>query len=277
MATRAGAREKLGGQATQRLAGKTAIVTGASSGIGWATVLRFLGEGAKVMAADRDADGLAETAARAPNGAPLVTQTIDAGSNANVAALIEATLEAFGSLDVTYANAGISGGLAGLADTSAELFSEILRVNTIGPYLMAQKAAPFLVKQGHGSMIMTASVAGLRSNAGGPAYAASKAAVISLAQTLAYQLYGTGVRVNAIAPGLIETGMTKPIFDLARDRGSEQKLGQLNPLARYGLPEEIAAAAVFLASDDSSYVNGQTIPVCGGLSAGHPFSSPGKA
>ncbi|MEM7765870.1 MAG: SDR family oxidoreductase [Pseudomonadota bacterium] len=266
-----------GGTPTQRLAGKRAIVTGAASGIGRATTLRFVVEGAQVLAADRDADGLAETASIAGPDAALVTQPADAGSAADVAALVDRAVSEFGGLEVTYANAGISGGTAGLADTSPELFSEILRINTIGPFLMAQTAAPHMTRAGTGSMIMTASVAALRSNAGGPAYAASKAAVISLAQTLAYQLYGTGVRANAIAPGLIETGMTKPIFDMARDRGSEHKLGQLNPLRRYGVPEEIAGAALFLASDDSSYVNGQAIPVCGGLSAGHPFSTPGKA
>ena len=101
-------------------------------------------------------------------------------------------------------------------------------------------------------------------------YSASKAGVISLVQTACNELYGTGVRVNAVAPGLIETGMTKPIFDGARARGNEDKIGQLNPTTRYGEPEEIAAAALFLASDDASYVNGQTLAVDGGLSTSHP-------
>ena len=260
-----------------RLAGKSAIITGAGSGIGRATTLRFLAEGARVVAADMSEDGLNETKAQAGAGAPLIIQTADAGSKADVDALVALAREKHASVDVTYANAGISGGPAGLADTTPDLFMEILRVNTLGPFLMAQAAAPLMVEQGQGAMIMTASVAGLRSNAGGPAYAASKAGVISLAQTLAYQLYGTGVRINAICPGLIETGMTKPIFDIARSRGSEHKIGQLNPTKRYGVADEIASAAVFLASDDASYVNGQALPVCGGLSAGHPFSTPGKA
>ena len=129
--------------------------------------------------------------------------------------------------------------------------------------------------QAGGSIIGTASVAGLRSNAGSTPYSASKAAVISLVQTTAYQLTGTGVRVNAICPGLIETGMTAPVFNAARARGTEKKIGQLNPLRRGGHADEIARVALFLGSDESSYVNGQAWAVDGGLSAGHPYV-PGK-
>lgn len=126
-----------------------------------------------------------------------------------------------------------------------------------------------------GSIIGTASVAGLRSNAGSTPYSASKAAVVSLAQTIAYQLSGTGVRVNAICPGLIETGMTEATYVAARKRGTEKKIGQLNPARRGGRADEIARVALFLGSDESSYVNGQAWAVDGGLSAGHPFV-PGK-
>src|SRR5947207_565463 len=126
-----------------------------------------------------------------------------------------------------------------------------------------------------GSIIGTASVAGLRSNAGSTDYSASKASVISIAQTVAYQLAGTGVRINAICPGVIETGMTAPMYSAARQRGTEQKIGQLNPLMRGAHADEVARVALFLGSDESSYVNGQAWAVDGGLSAGHPFV-PGK-
>jgi len=126
-----------------------------------------------------------------------------------------------------------------------------------------------------GSIVATASVAGLRSNAGGSDYSASKAAVVSLVQTISYQLAGTGIRCNAICPGIIETGMTSPMYEMARQRGTERKIGQLNPLRRGGIADEVSRVVLFLASDDASYVNGQAIPVCGGLSAGHPFV-PGK-
>jgi NAD(P)-dependent dehydrogenase (short-subunit alcohol dehydrogenase family) len=123
--------------------------------------------------------------------------------------------------------------------------------------------------------VATASVAGLRFGAGGMPYSASKAGVINLVQTAAHHLAGTGIRVNALLPGLTETGMTAPMFDAARARGSEAKLGQLNPLKRAASAEEQAAVALFLASDEASYVNGQAIAVDGGLSASHP-TVPGR-
>ena len=125
-------------------------------------------------------------------------------------------------------------------------------------------------KRGGGSIICTASVAGLRSGAGGAAYSASKAGVINLVQTAAQQLSGSNIRVNAICPGLIETGMTRPIYDMAREKGQAHRIGELNPLGRGGAPHEIAKAALFLASDESSYVNGQALVVDGGLSSSHP-------
>lgn len=121
-----------------------------------------------------------------------------------------------------------------------------------------------------GSIIATASVAGLRSNAGSTDYSASKAAVISTMQTTCYQLSGTGIRCNAICPGLIETGMTAPMYEMARARKSEGKIGQLNPQRRGAVADEVARVALFLASEEASYVNGQAWAVDGGLSAGHP-------
>ncbi|KAK3278647.1 hypothetical protein CYMTET_13428 [Cymbomonas tetramitiformis] len=116
-----------------------------------------------------------------------------------------------------------------------------------------------------------ASVGGTwHTGAGDTIYSASKAAVISIVQTVANQLTGTNIRANAVCPGLVETGMTKLVFDMADARGTRSKIGQLNPLQRYGVSDEVAGVALFLASDESSYVNGQAIPVCGGLSSSHP-------
>lgn len=126
-----------------------------------------------------------------------------------------------------------------------------------------------------GSIIGTASSAALRSNAGPTDYSASKAAVVSIMQTGCYQLAGTGIRCNALCPGIIETGMTSRMYEAARAKGSEKKIGQLNPLMRGGIADEVARVALFLASDEASYVNGQAWAVCGGLTAGHPFV-PGK-
>lgn len=122
-----------------------------------------------------------------------------------------------------------------------------------------------------GSIIGTASSAGLRSNAGATDYSASKAAVISIMQTTCYQLGGTGIRCNALCPGIIETGMTSKVYERARARGTEKKIGQLNPLMRGAVADEVARVALFLGSDESSYVNGQAWAVCGGLTAGHPY------
>jgi NAD(P)-dependent dehydrogenase (short-subunit alcohol dehydrogenase family) len=141
-------------------------------------------------------------------------------------------------------------------------------------FLAVKHSVPRFTAQGHGAILCTASVAGLRANAGGVDYSASKAGVVSIVQTVAYQLYGTGIRINAICPGLIETGMTRGAFDRARERGTEERIGQINPTTRAGQPVEIAQMACFLLSDRASYVNGQAVPVDGGLSASHPWVFP---
>jgi NAD(P)-dependent dehydrogenase (short-subunit alcohol dehydrogenase family) len=258
------------------LKGKTAIVTGAASGIGRASATLFAAEGAGVVALDRAAEVEQTVAAIRAAGGRAVALVKDSSVEADVAAAVATAVKEYGSLDVCYANAGISGGMVPFFEETAQRFAEIIQINLIGTFLLAQYAAREMVRQKQGSIICTASVAGLRSGAGGIPYSASKAGVISLVQTIAYQLTGTGVRINAICPGLIETGMTKVIFDRARERGSEGKIGQLNPLQRNGEPEEIAQAALFLASDAASYVNGQALPVDGGLSASHPTVNPRK-
>jgi len=240
-----------------RLQGKVAIVTGAASGIGKATVELFRSEGATVVGAD------------VSDGADVC---VDAGGEGDVKRLIEDVVAQHAGLDIFFANAGISGGWATISEQTADDWAEILRVNLIGPFLAIKYAAPAIKARGGGSIICTASVAGLRAGAGGAAYSASKAGVINLVQTAAQQLAGSNIRVNAICPGLIETGMTKPMYDVAREKGQEQRIGELNPLRRGGEPVEIARAALFLASDDSSYVNGQALIVDGGLSTSHPIA-----
>ena len=145
-------------------------------------------------------------------------------------AVIDKAVKTHGRLDVIWANAGVSGGLVPLGEQTVEQWQEVLRINLIGPFLAVKHAMPHMVKQQSGAIVLTASVAGLKAGASGHPYAASKAGVISLVQTTAYSLTGTGVRINAVCPGLIETGMTKPIFDRAKERGTADKIGQLNPL-----------------------------------------------
>ena len=239
-----------------RLEGKIAIVTGAASGIGKATAALFAREGATVIAAD----------VAASEGVVAA----DAGREDDVRGLTELAVSKYGGLDIFFANAGISGGLASLFEQEVADWEEILRVNLIGPWLAIKHAAPVMKDRGGGSIICTASVAGIRAGAGGPAYSASKSGVISLIEVAATQLCGANIRVNAICPGLIETGMTRAIYDMARGAGKEEMIGHLNPLKRGGEPIEIANAALFLASDESSYVNGHALVVDGGLSASHP-------
>jgi NAD(P)-dependent dehydrogenase (short-subunit alcohol dehydrogenase family) len=256
------------------LINKTAIITGAASGIGRASALLFAAEGAAVVALDRAPEVEATVASIRASGGRGIALIKDSSSEADVAAAVATAVSEFGSLDVCYANAGVSGGWVPFFEETAETWTEILKINLIGTFLLAKYAAREMVKQKRGSIVCTASVAGLRSGAGPIPYSASKAGVISLVQTVANQLTGTGVRINAICPGLIETGMTRPIFDRARERGSEDKIGQLNPLQRYGIPSEIAQMALFLASDAASYVNGQAIAVDGGLSSSLPVVLP---
>ncbi|CAO1621135.1 unnamed protein product [Parajaminaea phylloscopi] len=270
-----------------RLDGKVCIVTGAGSltGIGRATVLHYAHEGAKhIYALDFDDSNFEDLKATVRKQYPEVkvdTVECDAADEAAIQAICDRAVQEESRLDVFFANAAIVGSPVPIGTVEAEDVAETFRVNVVSCFL-AVKCASEAMKQtsaskpeSGGSIVLTASVAGLRSGAGPSDYSASKAAVVSLAATSAWQLSRTNIRVNAVCPGLIETGMTKIVFDAAREKGTAGKIGQLNPTGRYGVPEEIASAVVFLSSDEASYVNGIALPVCGGLSASHPVM-PGK-
>lgn len=256
------------------LENKRIIITGAGSGIGRASALLAAEEGAAVVAVDQS-DSVQETVQTIEqSGGRGIAVQADVSDEKSVAAFVARCVSEYGGVDGIYANAGVSGGGKTLTELTVDDWQRTLAVNTIGVFLAIKAVVPEMTKQGGGAIVCTASVAGLRANAGGVDYSASKAGVISIAQTSAYQLYGTGIRVNAICPGLIETGMTKPTFDLADERGRRERIGQINPTARAGQPKEIAQMACFLLSDRASYVNGQAIPVDGGLSASHPWVFP---
>nr|XP_019044142.1 hypothetical protein I302_07423 [Kwoniella bestiolae CBS 10118]OCF23072.1 hypothetical protein I302_07423 [Kwoniella bestiolae CBS 10118] len=208
----------------------------------------------------------------------VTTFSGDCSSPQTVQSLINQVVQEEGKLDFFIANAGSF--LRPVEEVGGGKFEELVRVNVMSAFLAIKYASQAMsltsTDRGKdtrgGSIVLTSSIAGLKAKAGTLGYSASKAAINSLTQTAAYDLMGKGVRVNAVAPGLIETDMTKPLFLLAKAGGSYETMGSLNPLQREGLPSEVAHAALFLASNDSSYINGQVSPVDGGLSAGLPYN-----
>ncbi|MCJ8500252.1 SDR family NAD(P)-dependent oxidoreductase [Desulfatitalea alkaliphila] len=253
---------------TGRLKAKTAIITGAASGIGRAAAILFAREGANLVLADMQAPALAETLAMVKdNGAQGVTRITNVADEQEVKALIALALESYGQIDIVCNNAGITGQYVGPEEWEGEDWLRVYSVNVLGAVYTIKHAAPHMKERRSGAIVNTASVAGIRSGAGGNAYSASKAALINFTMTAACDLGGYNVRVNAVCPGLIETGMTKPVFDYARSKGKEEKLGSRCELRRYGRPEEVAAAILFLAGDEASYITGQALPVDGGNTA----------
>jgi len=244
---------------------KSVLITGAASGIGRATAEYYAGKGAKVFA--MDVNEAAEELADSHDAISFIRG--DAGDEASVQAAIATVVESSGRLDVICANAGIGGGFGDIFTQTVAEWETVLRINLIGPFLAISHGAKAMIAAGTpGAIVCTGSVAGLRAGAGGIAYSASKAGVNNLVQLAAQGLSGTGIRVNAVLPGLTETGMTRKIYDA----GGDAQIGHLNPLRRGADPIEIAQAIAFLASDQASFVNGHTLVVDGGLSSSHPIS-----
>lgn len=242
------------------LAGKAAVVTGAASGIGRATVLRLAREGARVLAADRAAEGLAETAALAQaQGTGIETLVADVAADGAPTAVIGGAVARFGGLDLLMNNAGVGGSKR--ADlTDDDMFDAHLAVNLRAVFRFS-RAAVAVMRPG-GAIVNVASIFGMIGFPGTAAYAAAKAGVAGLTRQMAADYGPAGLRVNAIAPGLIETGMTqKRIADSAWFRG---QMTEMTPLGRNGRPEDIAAAAAFLLSDDAAFISGQVLVVDGG-------------
>lgn len=247
--------------ASSRFAGKVALVTGGSRGIGRATALQLAREGASVMIQFNHRAEAATSlldAIRASGGAAASVQG-DASQPVSSRALVRAVIDRFARLDIVVANAGIDGS-GRLADTRPDKWQEVLATNLFGPFALAQAAAPLLAD--HGSMVLVASISGLVASAEGLDYSASKAGLLHLTRNLAVAL-APRHRVNAVAPGMVMTDMTRAT--LTDPAGAKAVLGT-TPLGRWGEPDDIAKAIAFLASDDARFMTGATLVVDGGAS-----------
>ena len=259
-----------------KLEGKVAIVTGGASGIGAATVRLFAKEGARVLIADMQDEKGAKLAEEL--GASAAYRHADVSRDSDVKALVDDAVKRFARLDCMFNNAGLSGVGGPIETTPVEGFDETMGVLLRGVFLGMKHAAPIMKQQKSGSIISTASVAGLRTGMAPHTYSAAKAAVIHLTRSVAMELGESGVRVNCICPG----GIATPIFGKAfglDDEGADRvarmmrmPLAQMQPIRRSGLPDDIANAALWLASDDSSFVNGHALVVDGGLTGGRMWS-----
>ncbi len=258
------------------LEGKVAVVTGGTSGIGAATVELFVEEGAKVVIAGRRAEQ-GEALARKLGPAASFIRT-DVAHEPEVKAMIGHALAKFGRLDCLFNNAGNPGKLSTLAEVDMENFDRIMAVHVRGVMLGMKHAAPVLQGQRSGSIINTGSVAGHKAGISAPAYSTAKAAVIHLTRCAAVELGEHNVRVNSISPGAIVTGIFGKgagLPDSVADKtiaGLEKGFAKLQPIPRAGMPEDIARAALYLASDAASFVNGHDLVVDGGNIAGRPWS-----
>ena len=244
------------------LSGKVAIITGAARGIGRACAERFAREGAKVVVADIDqARGQETAAAISEGGSETLFVACDVGDSVQVSGLITASVDAFGALDVLVNSAGILHN-SDFLDVTEEDFDQVLRVNLKGPLLVGQAVARQLIDQGRGGAIVNlSSVGALLAAPFQAAYNVSKGGVAQLTRVMALSLAPHGIRVNAVGPGTIGTDMTN---DLLEDVALRRRILSRTPLGRVGDPAEVAAVAVFLASEEASYITGQTVYCDGG-------------
>jgi NAD(P)-dependent dehydrogenase (short-subunit alcohol dehydrogenase family) len=253
-----------------RLDGRIAVVTGAAGIIGSATIRLLAERGARIVAVDRRADELNAAIRDLPASAEAFAVTADVREEDEVASYVRAALDRFGTIDVFYNNAGIEGDIKPITDYSLEMFRRVLDVNVVGVFSGLKHVLPVMLKQNKGSIINTASIAGLFGSPQIAAYSASKHAVIGLTKSAAWECTDTGVRVNCVCPGLIDSRMLSAILD-GRTAGNapmphEKKVERI-PARRLGQASEVASIVAFLASDEASYVSGSAYTVDGGRTA----------
>jgi NAD(P)-dependent dehydrogenase (short-subunit alcohol dehydrogenase family) len=252
-----------------RLEGKTALITGGNSGIGLATARRFIAEGAKVAITGRSKQTL--QAAAAELGPNLLAIEADLKDVKQIDRAIAETVQAFGKIDIVFANAGI-GGLTPVGNTALDVFEDIIRTNLTGVFFTVQAAVPHL--RDKASIILNGSVLAFGGSPGWAAYAASKGAVRSMTSVLAAELAPRGIRVNQVTPGAARTPIWSGMAPTDEQmKGLEKRISASIPLGRLGEPEEVANAALFLASDEASNITATEIAVDGGAT-GAPMGAP---
>ena len=260
-----------------KLAGRVAVITGGTSGIGHAAVRLFIEEGSRVVIADIQDDKGRRLAEEL--GASAAYVHADVSREADLKAALDLALQKFGRLDCLFNNAGFAGVGGPIETVAADAYDSAMGVLLRGVFLGMKHAAPIMKRQGSGSIISTASVAGLRAGHGPHVYSAAKAAVIHLTRSVAMELGESGVRVNCICPGGIATPIFGKAFGLTEEAAEKSVatmqaiLAKVQPIQRAGLPEDIAKAALWLASEDSSFVNGHALVVDGGLTGGRMWSA----
>jgi NAD(P)-dependent dehydrogenase (short-subunit alcohol dehydrogenase family) len=253
-----------------RLDGRVAVVTGAAGVIGTAAIRLLAERGARIVAVDRKSQDLQTAIKDLPASAQALVIPADVTSEDEVAEYVRTAVDKFGTIDVFYNNAGIEGDVAPITNYSLEMFRQVLDVNVVGVFLGMKHVLPVMLKQNQGSIINTASIAGLMGSPHIAVYSASKHAVIGLTKSAAWECSATGVRVNCVCPGLIDSRMLSTILQ-GRNQGNapppNDKIVERIPARRLGLASEVASIVAFLASDEASYVSGSAYTVDGGRTA----------